>query len=165
MESDALPELMHLINASGSVACETALDALLNRAGEMQPLSGNVGTVLNPCSALQAEIELPPNERAKLHFAFGFSEDGEAWLERNYPESAAERALRLSGMQARAMHEFLAIDTRRRNLLDCAAALMLNPRRLERESEPCGNAPRSALWAAGISGDLQIWLLRLKSNV
>ena len=164
MESDALPELMHLINAPGSVACETALDALLNRAGEMQPLSGNVGAVLNPCSALQAEIELQSNERAKLHFTFGFSEDGEAWLERNYPESAAERALRLSGMQARAMHEFLAIDTRRRNLLDCAAALMLNPRRLERESEPCGNAPRSALWAAGISGELPIWLLRVKSH-
>lgn len=36
MESDALPELMHLINAPGSVACETALDALLNRAGEMR---------------------------------------------------------------------------------------------------------------------------------
>ncbi|MDY3027442.1 MAG: glucoamylase family protein [Candidatus Faecivicinus sp.] len=163
-EGEAMPALLLMANAPGALEAETALDARVDRSGALHPLTGTVGSPLNPCAVLSAEFVLPAGAQAEMHFALGFAEDAETWLERNYPESAPQRAQELSGMQARAMIAFLGIDARRRRLLDRAIALLVNPRLNEKNEGAQGSCPRSALWAAGVSGEEAILLMRVHAR-
>lgn len=158
--------LTHLISAPGSIACETDFEKLTGRSGSVlhagsirNKLTNITGAVLNPCSALESTLSVAPKETVELHFAVCIlPEDGvETWIDRNSPESMAERAIQLSSMQSKAMQGFIGLDARRAALLNRLTALLLDARLRTgiqmRKGEPqsCG---REALWSMGISGDL-----------
>ena len=164
---------VHLISTPGSIACQTDYEKLVGRTGSTQRPDGihwemddTVGAVLNPCSALQTELTLGAGERRTLHFAFGLvDEDGiRGWIERNFAESAAERALQLAATQSRAMLDFLGIASRDYALLDRLAALAFDARIAAAESRAREGAPcrRSDLWSLGISGDLPLMLVHVR---
>lgn len=172
-EGEQTPVLMHLVNAPGEVLCETDLERLTGRMGStMRPngiewkMTGRIGVVLDPCSALQAIVTVAPHQRVEMHFAMNLveREEADAWMERSFQESAPERALQLAAMQAQTTLGFIGLSVRQAHGLYRLAALMLD-RRLAApaeahfgETEAVG---RSVLWSLGISGDLPILLLRV----
>ena len=175
-EEKACPVLVHLASAPGTLSCETDFEKLVGRMGStMQPdgiewnMSDTVGTVLNPCTAMQSVVTVAPEQTIHLHFAYGLvePENVEAWIERNFSESMPERAEQLSGMQARAMMGFIGLNPRKANLLQRLAALLYDGHlagaaEMHRgEREP---AAREALWALGISGDLPVLQMRVNSK-
>jgi cyclic beta-1,2-glucan synthetase len=52
-----------------------------NALSQDEPLSGKTGAGLDPCAALQTEIEIPPNERVEVLFFLGQTENREVALE------------------------------------------------------------------------------------
>lgn len=172
-EGEHMPVLMHMVSASGSISCETDYERLVGRSGStMRPggvrweLSDTVGAVLNPCSALKVIVSVAPQETVEMHFAMCLMEREEVkpWIERNVPESMAERGLQLSGMQAKSMLGFLGLDAQKAALLCRLSALMFDgslavPKDTGREeAQPCR---RETLWSVGISGDAPILMLHV----
>ena len=166
------PVLMHLVNTPGSIGFETDYEALVGRTGSVMRaggirwgMVGHIGTVLNPCSALESVVTIGPGETAELHFAMGLvdEEESERWVKRSFPETVPERAAQLATMQAQAMLGFLGMDDRAHQLLQRLSALLFDGRLAPDEHRgafaPCR---RSALWSLGISGDLPILMMRVE---
>jgi len=172
-EEESYPVLVHMISAPGSISCETDYEKLVGRGGSPvnpdgteRELTGTVGAVLNPCSALKSLLTIAPGETVELHFALGLMEpkDVPAWLERNAPTGMADRALQLSALQAKSMLGFLGLDGRQAGLLARLSALMLDaglraPAQARRgEAAP---SRRESLWEMGISGDVPVLMLHV----
>ena len=123
------------------------------------PLHGDVGATLNPASALRMALTLGPGGTARVCFALGLTEaeePAERWLARWRQPGQFRRALRLSGLRAGAMLDFIGLDAGEHHALQRLAALLADgtlaaqargPRRGE------DGAARSALWPLGLSGD------------
>ena len=167
------PALAHMVRADGWIAFETDYEKLVGREGDpgrdggiARTLTGALGAVLNPVSALRATLVLPPRGRARLHFALallGEGESPEAWLTRYRDEAAAQRAIRLAEARAEAMLGFIGLSPTRHALLQRLAALLVDGR-LASESKALGGesaSSREALWPLGISGDRPILLMKL----
>lgn len=165
--------LMHLVNAPGEIACETDYEKLVGRMGSTLRaggiewnMTGSIGAVLNPCSALQAIVTIAPRQRMELHFAMALvePENAAAWMEKSFPESAPERAMQLAVMQAQAMLGFIGIKPQQVHGLHRLAALMLDRRLIAPSEAHVGEAKsanQAALWSLGISGDQPIMMLRV----
>ena len=171
-EEAPCPALVHLVNAPGSLSCETDYERLVGRMGSTQrpdgvewKMSGATGTVLNPCTALQSVLTLAPGQTVQMHFAYGLVEPENvgAWIERNFSEAMPERAEQLSAMQARAMLGFIGLEPRRANLLQRMSALLYDGHLADAAGLHRGEAEsvsRETLWTLGISGDLPVLLVR-----
>ncbi len=160
------PRLMHIASGGDFLGWETDRARLLGRSGEISApggiadqLSGVLGNVLDPCSALRIRLELEAGETREAHFALGLVEEGEthAWMDRNIQDSAPERAQGLAASQARALLGFIGLAAEEHALLQRASAFLtdahLAPKGVElREYD--GSV--RALWALGISGDLPV---------
>ncbi len=135
-------------------------DGALDRPGGIaKKLSGTLGRVLNPCSALRVRLELAPGEKRELGFAVGVAEDEDALkklISAYMADGAARRAQLLAKTQARAMLSFLSMNAQRHNLLQRASAFLTMPDLRFLENEPAAPCAISGLWGLGISGDLPI---------
>ena len=168
-----LPELVYL--ASGGAACEweADLEKLVGRTGSLGTpgglsghLSGTTGNTLNPCAALRVRADLAPGETARLHFALlaAPEEEIDAAIERCAAGASADRAVQLAATRARAVLAHVGMDEQSYALAQRASAFLFDPKlrpALSERGEACDGASRSALWSAGISGDLPILLVEI----
>ena len=114
-----------------------------------------VGAVINPVSAIKAEIELAPGDRERVCFALRLQEAGtDAPL-----QCLPERAEALGRSRTEAMLSFLGIAPGLYHRLDRLSALMLDPALSaggKSRRAPAPRMPREALWPMGLSGDYPI---------
>ena len=151
--NETCPVLAHAAYADAPIARESRYEQVFDREGHIHPtLEGGVGTVLNPVSALSAEVKLQPGETAHICFALRLCESDDPAL----PPCRPERAAALNRARGEAMLGFLGIAPGLWQRLDRLSALVLDPRlaaRAKADHTPCVGTPREALWSMGISGD------------
>lgn len=141
-------------------------DGALGRPGGLaQSLSGTVGSVLNPCSALRMEFQLLPGEKTSICFYIGLCEpEREAdWLNRHQGAGAALRARQLAQTQAVAALEHTGIGDALHHTLQRATAFLVDWR-LSGAGKRLEPTPVRDLWALGVSGDLPILAVHISEK-
>ncbi|EEW26175.1 GH36-type glycosyl hydrolase domain-containing protein [Rhodobacter ferrooxidans] len=130
-----------------------------------QPLTGSIGTVLDPVFSLRRRVLVPPGGRARVTFWTMLADTPEALLalvDRHREPSAFGRAVTLSWTQSQVqlrhhgVTEASAVDFQR-----LGGMLIRHDARLRASAAKilAGAAAQSRLWGMGISGDLPILLL------
>ena len=168
-----LPELVYLVSGGAARTWEADLEKLVGRTGSLgmpgglsDRLSGTTGNTLNPCAALRARVEVAPGETARLHFALLTAPEAEldGAIERCAAGASADRAVQLAATRARAVLAHVGMDEQSYALAQRASAFLFDPKlrpALMERGEACDGVSRSALWSAGISGDLPILLVEI----
>ncbi len=133
-----------------------------------QPLSGTVGTVLDPIFSIRRRVSIPPGGVTRVTFWTMVAESPDALLDlvdRHRDPSAFARAATLAWTQAQVQLRHLGITHADAADFQALGGMVLrNDPRLRATSAQivAGAAPQSALWALGISGDLPIVLLQIE---
>ncbi len=166
--------LAMLAAGPGALTWECDYEKLAGRYGDAgigdaltRPLPGGTGATLNPVGALRMALILAPGEKAQVWFAMGLLEtDGSAgeWMARWRQSRQVRRALRLAGIRAGALLDFLGLDAAEHHrlqrmtvlLVDGSLAAQARPQRRGEEG-----ASREALWSLGISGDRPMLLMHI----
>ena len=139
-------------------------------AGARAPLSGAVGTTLDPVMALQQLIELEPQGRATLAFVTIAGASRETVIEvaeRHATLAALEWSLSEARSEAARSADRLKIDPGLLPRLHGLAAHLVYPTGALRADEALIRDNRFGqhhLWALGISGDLPILVLRMEAK-
>ena len=132
-----------------------------------RPLTGSVGTVLDPIFSLRRRVRIAPGASARLAF-WTMAADSRVNVlnlaDRHNDRAAFDRAFTLAWTQAQVQLRHIAItqaDACRfqrlaSHMIYVNALLRPDPERLRR-----GGAGPALLWAHGISGDLPILLVRI----
>ena len=154
---EAFPVLLHAAAGNARLSYETDLARLVGRDGALgrpgglaQSLSGTMGSVLNPCSALRMEFQLLPGEKTSICFYIGLCEpEREAdWLNRHQGAGAALRARQLAQTQAVAALEHTGIGDALHHTLQRATAFLVDWR-LSGAGKRLEPTPVRDLWALG----------------
>lgn len=169
---EAFPVLLHAAAGNARLSYETDLARLVGRDGALgrpgglaQSLSGTMGSVLNPCSALRMEFQLLPGEKTSICFYIGLCEpEREAdWLNRHQGAGAALRARQLAQTQAVAALEHTGIGDALHHTLQRATAFLVDWR-LSGAGKRLEPTPVRDLWALGVSGDLPILAVHISEK-
>ena len=156
---EAWPVLIHTVEASAQILRETNYERVAGRDGAIDfELCGIDPTPLNPVSALQVRLTLPPGGTARLCFALRLADEPAA------PSGGPERARQLGAARVHSLLNFMGISGGLYHRFDRLAALLLDSRLAGRAKEVHrkGHAvPREALWAMGLSGDRPILSLQV----
>lgn len=154
------------------LSCDSSRRAFLGReycaaARELnRPLSGSVGRVLDPCSALRARFAVPGHSRRCALLAVrALSDAAQAAdvLERYSSSDAFERAVELSRLRARAQLEYLGMNPGEFNwTMDMAARLAFADLPRHVGAKPVLDV--RGLWRWGISGDRPLAVLRVTNS-
>lgn len=162
--------------ALGEPEIETDRARFLGRGGDLRrpaglsddrPLSGTVGTVLDPIFALRRRVRVAPGAVAHITFWTMLASSRGALLDlvdKHRDANAYDRAATLAWTQAQVQLHHLGIDAGEAGLFQRLAAHVLYPTpTLRPPSEVIrrGGGAQPGLWALGISGDLPIVLLRI----
>jgi len=160
----------------GELQLETDRARFLGRARELraavavtedQPLSGTVGTVLDPIFSLRRRVQLAPGATARMAFwTLVASSRGEVLdlADKHHDAAAFHRATTLAWTQAQVQLHHLGVSADEANLFQLLAGYILySDRTLRPSSEALRRASGgpAALWAHGISGDLPIVVVRI----
>jgi cellobiose phosphorylase len=135
-----------------------------------RPLSGSIGSVLDPIFSLRRTVELQPNQRLRFLFTTAMVETREAALSiasKYATPRAVDRATRLAWTHAQAQLHYLDIDRDEVDLFLALASRLIYARNdlRAREAVIAQNVRgQSGLWAYGISGDVPILLVRVDSE-
>lgn len=145
---------------------ETARERFIGRGRDLSevaldhPLSGHVGTVLDPIFALRRRVAIPGGGRARVTFWTLVASNPEALLamvERHCDPAAFGRAMTLAWTQARVEARHLGLTPTQLASFQWLAGMILRADpRLRPRAAP---GPQSDLWALGISGDRPILLV------
>ncbi|ERI94105.1 glycosyltransferase family 36 [Clostridiales bacterium oral taxon 876 str. F0540] len=134
------------------------------------PLKNTVGAVLDPIISIRQRIKIKPGETIKIAFTTAVADSKEEAVEiaRKYSEmSSVNRAFEIAWTQAQVEMKYLNIKAAQANLYQHMSSkiLFLNSS-LRRREELIKNINKSqpALWPYGISGDLPILLLIIRSE-
>lgn len=129
------------------------------------PLSGTIGTVLDPIFALRRRVVVPPGGKARVTFWTMVAETPEGLLDqvdRHRDPSAFERAETLCWTQGQVQLRHLGITpAAAADFQRLAGMILRNDPRLRAKGHETGGGLQSTLWALGISGDLPIILFRI----
>ena len=142
---------------------DVATAAMLDR-----PLSGTVGTVLDPIFSIRRRVLVAPGGVTRVTFWTMVAGSPDALLDlvdRHRDPSAFARAATLAWTQAQVQLRHLGIThADAADFQTLGGMLMRNDARLRASPAQiiAGAAPQSALWALGISGDLPIVLLQIE---
>ncbi len=134
---------------------------------EGRPLSGTVGTVLDPVFSLRHSVRVAPGQAARISFWTVVADTREALLDlvdKHHDRSAFERAKTLAWTQAQVQLLHLGMQAEEAAAFQTLAAPLLYPDSRFRASSEIitrGAGSQSGLWPQGISGDLPIVLLRI----
>ncbi|MCX7061679.1 MAG: cyclic beta 1-2 glucan synthetase [Gammaproteobacteria bacterium] len=181
--SDATPWLFHLLAASpdtlGAVSCETDRGRFIGRGRRLSapqavtasaPLSGTVGSVLDPCVAIRTVLRLEAGQSLTLDFVTGCAPNRDTALalvgkyqDRHLADRVLDLAWTHNGVSLRQINASEADAQLYRRLaaqvvyasaaLRADAALLVQNRRNQ-----------SGLWGYAISGDLPIVLLKIADS-
>jgi cellobiose phosphorylase len=138
-------------------------EALLNSG----PLSGTVGSVLDPVSALRRTVKLAPSETARIDFIQGMAETREGALgliEKYYNPRMADRALELAWTHSQVTLRHLNASEADAQLYARLASALIFANQARRATPSIllsNRRGQSSLWSYGISGDVPIVLLRI----
>jgi cyclic beta-1,2-glucan synthetase len=164
--------------AVGEVSCETDRAKFVGRGRSVRhpivmedagPLSGTVGSVLDPVLALRARVLVQPRGSAVVTFTTFVTDSREraAELADLYHDAySARRALDLSWAQAQAELRDLGITPADAALYQELAGHLFFPHpgfRTLRSGQPENKLDQQALWGHGISGDWPIVLGTISS--
>ncbi len=131
------------------------------------PLSGTVGTVLDPIFSLRHRVLIAPGKVARLAFwTVVASSEAELMdmIDKHHDRSAFERAKTLAWTQAQVQLRHLDMDAdEAADFQRMAAPILYADARYRAPSGAIkrGAGPQSGLWPYAISGDLPIVLLRI----
>ncbi|MFN4171976.1 MAG: GH36-type glycosyl hydrolase domain-containing protein, partial [Pseudorhodobacter sp.] len=132
------------------------------------PLSGTIGTVLDPVFALRRRVVVPPGGLARVTFWTLVADTPGALLDlvdRHRDPSAFERAETLSWTQGQVQLRHLGITpAAAADFQRLGGMILRGDARLRAKGHPSGAGPQSALWAMGISGDLPVILFRISDT-
>ncbi len=132
------------------------------------PLSGTVGTVLDPIFSIRRRVSVPPGGVARVTFWTMVAASPDALLDlvdRHRDPSAYARAATLAWTQAQMQLRHIGITHADAADFQRLGGMVLrqDPRLRGTAAQiTSGAAPQSALWALGISGDLPIVLLQIE---
>ncbi|RIL05060.1 MAG: glycosyl transferase [Proteobacteria bacterium] len=160
----------------GSLQCETDRARFLGRGRTLRtalsaidgrPLSGSVGTVLDPVFSLRCRVRIQPGSTARVAFWTLVAASRDEVLDladKHQDPTAYQRAVTLAWTQAQVQLHHLGVGPDEAHLFQALAnhvlfadpALRPSSAMLERNEQ---GPP--ALWAHGISGDLPIVLVRI----
>ncbi len=132
-----------------------------------RPLSGTVGTVLDPIFALRRRVRVPPGRTARIAFWTDVaSSRGELLdlIDKHQDATAFDRAATLAWTRAQVQLSHLGIDAEQASLFQRLAGHLLYEDPTLRVSSDVirrGDGGPAALWAQGISGDIPIVLVRI----
>jgi cyclic beta-1,2-glucan synthetase len=163
----------------GDVQYETDRSKFLTRnrnarsaaaVSEGWPLSNSAGAVLDPVFSLRRSVRIPRGQTVTIAFwtmAAASRDDIIDLVDRHHDAAAFERATTLAATRAQTQLQYLGIGGDDAHLFQllanyliyCDAGLRASPELLTR-----GGRPASALWGAGISGDLPIALVRISEE-
>jgi cyclic beta-1,2-glucan synthetase len=131
------------------------------------PLSGTVGTVLDPIVSLRRRVRVPSGKPTRVAFwtvVAASREEVLALIDTNHDRSAFDRAKTLAWTQAQVQLRHLDVASAEAADFQRLAAPILyaDPRfRASSAAIVRGAGPQSALWPLAISGDRPIVLLRI----
>ena len=131
------------------------------------PLSGTIGTVLDPIFSIRRRVSVPAGGVTRVTFWTMVAASPDALLDlvdRHRDASAYARAATLAWTQAQVQLRHLGIThANAADFQTLGGMLMRDDARLRAKPAQiiAGAAPQSALWALGISGDLPIVLLQI----
>ncbi len=132
-----------------------------------RPLSGTVGTVLDPVFALRRRLRIPPGAVARIAFWTLVAPSRAELLDlidKHHDPSAFDRAHTLAWTQAQVQLRHLDIDAHEAADFQRLAAPILYADARFRPPQAAilrGAGPQAGLWPHAISGDLPIVLLRI----
>lgn len=132
-----------------------------------RPLSGSVGTVLDPVFAMRRRVRIQPGETVRVTFwtvAASSRTELLDLVDKHQDANAFDRAATLAWTQAQVQLRHLDIDTDEARLYQILAGHILyaNPAmRPMADTIRRGGGGPAALWAQSISGDLPIVLVRI----
>jgi len=182
--SPAEPEVWaaHLSIVEGEVSGETEIETdrakFLGRGHDTKlplsvadgrPLSGSVGTVLDPIFAMRRRVRVQPGETVRIAFwtvVASSRSDLLGLVDKHQDASAFERAATLAWTQAQVQLRHLDIGAEEAGLFQRLAGHVLYASPSMRPSSDTigrGSGGPEGLWAHGISGDIPIVLVRIAS--
>ncbi len=136
---------------------------------ESQPLSGRVGTVLDPIFAMRRHVRVQPGETVRLTFwtiVASSRADVLDLVDKHQDISAFDRAATLAWTQAQVQLRHLDITAEDARLFQRLAGRVLYANPSTRPSPDIirqGSGGPAGLWAQSISGDIPIVLVRIDS--
>jgi cyclic beta-1,2-glucan synthetase len=131
------------------------------------PLSGTIGTVLDPIFSIRRRVKVAAGGVTRVTFWTMVADTPDALLDlvdRHRDPSAFARAATLSWTQAQVQLRHLGITHADAGDFQALGGMIMrgDPRMRASDAQiVAGAAPQSALWALGISGDLPIVLLQI----
>ena len=132
-----------------------------------QPLSGTVGTVLDPIFSLRCRVRIRPGATARVAFWTLVAPSRSEVLDladKHHDAAAFHRAVTLAWTQAQVQLHYLGVDPDEAHLFQrLANHVLFSDPALRPSSAMLGRNEQgpSALWAHGISGDLPIVVVRI----
>ena len=162
-----------LVGADGAIQHETDRARFIGRGCSTEnpsalrtPLSGSVGSVLDPIFSLRCRVTLDPRERREitwLTIAAASREELLAQIARHSNPAAAGRAFEMAWMRAQLEFRFLRIGPGAAHRFQELASQLIYPSAklrppLDRLRKHLG---QEGLWAYGISGDLPMVVVTL----
>jgi len=179
-KEESPPWLFHLMVGQGGeqgvLTCETDRAQFVGRGGTLanplalegrSPLSGTVGSVLDPIISLRRTVTLEPHEATTIDFALGVAESreaGMALIEKYQSSRMTDRAFDLAWTHNQVTLRHLNASEAEAQLYGRLASALIyaNPARRANQSVLRSNRRgQSGLWSYGISGDTPIVLLRI----
>ncbi|MEA5064422.1 MAG: glycosyl transferase, partial [Eubacteriales bacterium] len=141
--------------------------ALMERG---KPLTGTVGSVLDPVMSLRVSVQIDPRKTATLSFVTAVGQNNEALLlllDQFATSAAVAQAFQLALARSRVETKYLGLSASQiefyQNML--SDLLFISPRRrMNQALVPKGSWGQASLWKHGISGDLPIVLVILEKE-
>ena len=177
-EGERRPWLWHSIlgeaGAGGDTSCETDRARFVGRGRtpispaameDTSPLSGTVGSVLDPIASLRRTFDLAPKQTVRVDFMQGVTENREAALAlvRKYRDPfVIDGAFALARTDV-ALGQLEATESEVQTYLRLAGAVIYadSAQRAASSVLLANRRGQSGLWKFGISGDIPIVLLRI----
>ena len=179
-KEESPPWLFHLMIGQGGeqgvLTCETDRARFIGRDGTLanplalesrSPLSGTVGSVLDPIVSLRRTVTLEPHEATTIDYVLGVAESREAGMalvEKYQSSRMTDRAFDLAWTHNQVTLRHLNASEAEAQLYGRLASALIyaNPARRANQSVLRSNRRgQSCLWSYGISGDTPIVLLRI----
>ena len=165
--------------AVGKTEVETDRNRFLGRGGTIRtaiavtdgrPLSGTVGTVLDPVFALRRTVRIAPGATVRVAFWTMVASSREELLDlvdKHRDTTAFERASTLAWTQAQVQLRHIGINPSEASSFQRLAGHLIYASPMLRPSSDSiqlGAGAQSLLWSLGISGDLPLLLLRISDT-